>query len=216
MSESGVQKLRAETILVPIVGTSPLIVHKFSEKAKRQMLDRSQNRKSVKDTRDPVEQFMDATYRFEDGGYGFPAVGFKACTVSAARFYGSDVTMTSLRQFLFFQGEMGLDGQQLVRIEPGEGADTSNWPRMREDRVTVGKGGSELRYRPEFWPWAATLRVTYITTSLTFDSVLSLIDAGGLGVGVGDWRPEKSGDFGQFKLDMSRGEVDVLREGISR
>jgi hypothetical protein len=39
--------------------------------------------------------------------------------------------------------------------------------------------------------------------------VLSLIDAGGLGSGVGDWRPEKSGDFGTYMVDPDR-EVEVI------
>lgn len=39
MSEASVQidRIAAETVRVPIVGTTPLIVHRFSEKAKRMM-----------------------------------------------------------------------------------------------------------------------------------------------------------------------------------
>jgi hypothetical protein len=40
-----IDKIDAETIKVPIVGTTPLIIHRFSEKAKRQMLDNMQGRK---------------------------------------------------------------------------------------------------------------------------------------------------------------------------
>jgi hypothetical protein len=197
-----IQRIGRETILVPIVGTAPLIVNKFSEKAKRQMLDAMQGRKNPKQPKDPEADYTAALYRTKDGGYGFPAIGFKAATVSAARFFGKDVTMTSLRQCLFFNGVLTeADPQSLVEIV-GE-------PHMREDVVTVGMKGHDLRYRPEFSEWSAMLEVVYVKSMLSMDSVLSLIDAAGLGVGVGEWRPEKSGDFGTFMIDPSR-KVEVV------
>lgn len=200
-SEIAIDRIAAETLRIPIVGTTPLIVHRFSEKAKRQMLDSAQGRKAPKEPKDPVAEYEAAAYRFEDGGYGFPVIGFKAATVGAARFYGKNVTMTMLRQCMFFQGEIGIDGQQLARIE-GE-------PRMREDVVRVGMGGTDLRYRPEFREWRTDLIVTYVTSMLTRNSLISLIDAGGMGVGIGDWRPERKGDFGTYQIDDSR-EIEVL------
>jgi hypothetical protein len=195
-----IHQIAAETLLVPLVGTTPLIVHRFSEKAKRQMLDNMQGRKSPKQAKDPQAEYEAAFYRLGDGGYGFPSLAFKAATVGGARFY-SGVTMTALKQFMYLRGEVGDDGRALTRIE-GE-------PIMREDVVTVGRNGSDLRYRPQFSEWRATLEVTYVTSALTRNSVLSLIDAGGMGVGVGEWRPEKDGDFGTYRVDPAR-EIEVV------
>jgi hypothetical protein len=166
------------------------------------MLDAMQGRKSPKENKDPQAEYEAAFYRFHDGGYGFPVVGFKAATVDASRFYGKDVTKVGLRQFVVLRGEVGVDGQQLARIT-GE-------PRIREDVVRVGRGGADLRYRPEFPEWSTTLTVLYVTSALTRDSVLSLIDAAGMGVGVGEWRPEKNGDFGTYQIDQARG-VEVVK-----
>lgn len=203
MADATVQidRIAAETIQVPIVGTTPLIVHRFSEKAKRQMLDAMQGRKTPKQSKDPEADYEACFYRLKDGHYGLPAIAFKLATVGGARFYGKDVPMTALRQFTFFKGEPGEDGQQLVAVD-GE-------PHMREDVVTVGRGGHDLRYRPEFPEWSVNLVVTYVTSALTRGSVLSLIDAGGMGVGVGEWRPEKNGDFGTYQIDQTR-DVEVL------
>jgi len=195
-----INKIGTETLRVPITGLAPLVVHKFSEKAKRQMLDNMQGKKSPKEPKNPQAEYEAAFYRLQDGGYGFPALAFKAATVGGARFY-SGVTMTALKQFLFFHGELGDDGRQLIRIE-GD-------PVMREDVVTVGRGGSDLRYRPQFIPWSATLEVTYVTSALTQGSVVSLIEAGGMGVGVGEWRPERDGDFGTYSVDTKR-EIEVI------
>lgn len=195
-----IDRIPAETIRVPILGTTPLIVHRFSEKAKRQMLDAMQGRKSPKQAKDPDAEYLASLYHLKDGGYGFPTIAFKAATVGAARFYGKEVTMKGLKQTLFFRGEPGDDGQQLCRID-GE-------PHMREDTVRVGQG-SDLRYRGQFTEWQTAVEVTYVNSALTRESVLSLIDAGGMGVGVGEWRPERNGDFGTYRVDPSR-DVEVM------
>lgn len=202
-------RIPSETIIVPIVGTSPLVVHRFSEKAKREMLDRMQGRKKPKQVRNPEEDFKEASYRLGKDGYGFPAIGLKAATVSAARFYPrGSITMTALKQFMFFHGELGADNLMLCRIDKPEGV-TGVWPRMREDVVKLATNVSDLRYRPEFWPWAMKVKITYVSSALTRGSILSLLDAGGMGVGIGEWRVERGGDLGCFRVDTER-EVEVI------
>jgi hypothetical protein len=197
-----ISRIGTETLRVPILGTAPLIVHKFSEKAKRQMLDGFQGRKSPKEPMDPEGDYERAFYRLDDDSYGFPVIAFKSATVGGARFFGKDVPMTMLRQCVFFDAEFSkTDGQKLARIV-GD-------PHMREDVVRISMGKTTLRYRPEFTEWSTAIDVTYVKSMLTRESVLSLVDAGGMGVGVGEWRPEKKGDFGTYQIDLTR-EVGVL------
>jgi hypothetical protein len=80
---------------------------------------------------------------------------------------------------------------------------------MREDVVKVGISGTDLRYRPQFDTWRTTLTVTFVRSALTAESVVSLIDAGGMGVGVGEWRPERKGDFGTYGIDPDR-EIQIV------
>jgi hypothetical protein len=163
-AQVAISRIGTEALRVPLVGTAPLIVHRFSEKAKRQMLDAMQGRKSPKEAKDPEAEYEAAFYRTDDGGYGIPVIAFKAATVSAARFYGKSVSMTALRQFVFFNAPFSKSaGQKLAPIK----------------------------------------------SMLTRESVLSLIDAGGMGVGVGEWRPEKKGDFGTFSIDETQ-DIRVL------
>jgi hypothetical protein len=201
-AQVNIQRIGTETLRIPIVGTAPLIVHKFSEKSKRQMLDTMQGRKTPKQPKDPQSDYDQAFYRLDDRTYGFPVIAFKAATVGGARFYGKSISMTALRQFVFFDAEFSkTDGQKLARIV-GE-------PHMREDVVRVGMGGTDLRYRPEFTEWSTSIDVIYVQSMLTRESVLSLIEAGGMGVGVGEWRPEKRGDFGTYQIDGTK-DVEVL------
>lgn len=203
-----IDPIEQETLLIPIIGTAPLIVHRFSEKAKKQMLDNMQGVKNPKKNKDPEAEYQGAFYRFEEKGtrYGIPVISFKAATVEASRLYDKSVTKVGLRQFLFFSGELGHDGQMLAEIEA---INPERDPHMREDVVRVGQGGTDLRYRPEWLEWRTTLQVTYIVSAMTQGSVLSLIDAAGLTVGVGEWRPEKSGVSGTYRIDTDR-DVEIL------
>lgn len=201
-AQVSISRIGTETLRVPIIGTAPLIVHKFSEKSKQQMLDNMQGRKTPKEAKDPDREYEATFYRLDDGAYGFPVIAFKAAAVSACRFFGKQLPMTLARQCIFLDAEFSkVDGQKLARIV--------GTPRMREDVVRVGMGGTDLRYRPEFTEWSTSLDVTFVKSMLTRESVLSLIDAGGMGVGVGEWRPEKRGDFGTFSIDGTR-DVEVL------
>jgi hypothetical protein len=112
--------------------------------------------------------------------------------------------MTALRQFMFMRGVMTkADAQMLVEIH-GE-------PEMREDVVRLGgpSRSADLRYRPMFPEWTCELTVTYVKSSIDRGSILSLIDAGGMGIGVGEWRPEKRGEFGTYAVDQTK-NVEVL------
>ena len=49
---------------ISIVGDSPLIVHKWSEKAKKEILDKQMKKAKTKghDAKDPVRDFIDSLY----------------------------------------------------------------------------------------------------------------------------------------------------------
>lgn len=186
------QRIPRARIDVRVVGTAPYIAHRFDEKAREMMLAAQQTRtRTRKAAKDPVADFERSRYRLADGGDGAPAVAFKSAMVDSARVF-EGVKMTELRPALHVIGE-GVD--QLVRLE----ADT---PRMREDTVRVGMGTADLRYRAEYWPWAAILTVQFIPTMLSAESVLAIVDAAGMG-GIGEWRPSKAktGIYGTFAVE---------------
>jgi hypothetical protein len=183
--EIQLKRLARTQARIPIEGTAPLIQHRFSEKAKGMMLDRQQGRIVEREPKEPDELFEAAMYRLPGDRYGHPAVAFKSAIVGGARFFkGSKLTMTGVKVALFVRGE-GAD--MLVEID--------GVPKMREDPVRNSSGVADLRYRPVFWPWTATLHIVYIKNQFSLDSLVALVDAGG-NVGIGEWRPE----FGTFKV----------------
>jgi len=189
------------TIMVPVEGLTPLITHRFSEKAKRQMLEDQvkTKTKTKRPPQDPEAEYMAARYIMDDERDGFPAVGFKAAIVGAARLFDG-ISMTALKQGIYVGGE---GSEQLIAINAT--------PRMREDVCRVGMGTANLRYRPEYSPWSALLPVTFVPSMIDESSVIALVDAAGMG-GVGEWRPSApksaTGSYGQFRV--ASGETGIL------
>ena len=187
-------RIRREVAEIEVRGTAPLIVHRWSEKARQMMLDAQQGKKNPKQPKDPQQDFETSMYRFEDGGHGFPIMAFKSAMVKGgARVFGKAVKMTELRQLCIFLADgLGVDGTQLARLIGPE-------PLMREDMVRVGMGTADIRYRAEYRNWSTILRVEYVPSVIDLSSVVALIDAGGTN-GVGEWRPEKSGSYGTYEV----------------
>ncbi|MFG1212015.1 hypothetical protein V5F72_24125 [Xanthobacter flavus] len=202
---------------VTVIGDAPLIVHAWSEKAKKEMLAKqTKAARGAKEAKDPQADYRAAMYRLADGGYGFPSVAFKAAAVTAATSVAG-VTKVAARQAFHVVGEDvdvkgAFEGSStrlnLVRIE---GAQST----MREDMVRVGMGTADLRYRPEFTRWFARLLVRYNANVLSESQILNLLNTAGFAVGVGEWRPEKDGQSGMFHV-AAEGEVEKLVASLGR
>lgn len=202
--------LRIQTLRIPIVGDSPLIVHKFSEKAKKQMLDKQMKKASAgKEAKDPWRDFVESMYWLDgmpqeaiiqetgeplvsSARFGFPAVGFKAAAVTACTSIGS-ITKVAARQAFHVEGEF-------VEIFGSK-------PSMREDIARVGMGTADLRYRGEFDPWNAVLTVKYNANLMSAEQVFNLFETAGFAVGVGEWRPERDGPYGRFHVAKAGEEI---------
>lgn len=176
--------MELQTINLKIRGTSPLISHRWSDKAKKQMLDKQTKKASVgKKAKDPEEDYQQSLYHLDGGGYGFPSVAFKAAAVRAGTY--SEQKMTFLRGAFHVLGEF-------VQIE-GE-------PRPREDMVRLQSGVADIRYRAEFPEWTATLPIRVNLRALGIEQLVNLFRIAGFSVGVGEWRPEKDGSYGMFEV----------------
>jgi hypothetical protein len=191
---------RLEDVVVTamIEGVTPVIPHRWSEKAIAMMADKQQNpgrRTKQREAKNPEQEAFDSCYWLARNGDGsvpaMPSTAFKAAMVTGARFF-DQLTMTSAKQLVYVEGE-GPD--QLVEIQ-GE-------RHLREDTPRNANGTADLRYRYAFFPWRAELRIRFLPHLIDPDSVLTLLDAGGRG-GVGDWRPSSprssTGTFGQFRV----------------
>lgn len=68
-----------------LIGETPIITHAWSEKAKREMLQKQAKApKAGREAKDPDAEFVSSLYDMGDGTFGFPATGVKNCILSAA------------------------------------------------------------------------------------------------------------------------------------
>ena len=177
-------ELRKVGVQIRLIGDSPLIVHRFGEKARKMMLDKQMGKaKSGKEAKNPEADYEESMYRTDDGRPGFPAIAFKAAAVNAANDAGIQKTLA--RRAFHVAGE----------IIPIEGE-----PSMREDMVRIAMGTADIRHRAEFKRWAVTLDVTYNAGIISLEQLINLFQIAGFGVGVGEWRPERNGTYGTFHV----------------
>lgn len=191
-------ELNMKTIRIPIVGKTPLIVHRFSEKAGKQLKEIAEAEKGLKqggkkkNIADPQEDYLSSLYFFPDGKRtGFPAGAFKdAMVIAAYRLFNRPQTV--MRTAFFVNADN--KETNLVEIK-GE-------HKMREDMVRVGgiQKVASPRYRACYPEWSAELEIEFMTDILSEEDIVKLVAAAGNSCGIGEWRPEKcnSGDFGRF------------------
>lgn len=177
-------QLEIQTVKITVVGDSPLIMHKWSEKAKEMMLAKQMKKATQgRVAKDPDQDFEDSIHRMANGQPGFPSIGFKAAAVTACTSIAG-MTKVAARQAFHIAGD-------LVPILGSE-------PKKRQDMVRVGMGTADIRYRAEFWPWYAPLEISYNRRALSIEQIMNLLNTAGFGVGVGEWRPERDGQYGRF------------------
>lgn len=193
MSEITLKRIGRAEASITIEGTAPLIVNKFSSKARQQMLDKQMGRTVQRQPKSPEELYQASLYPMSGDRYGFPATAFKAAIVDGCRYFkGSKITMTAAKQMIFVKGE---GTEMLVPID--------GVPKMREDTVRNATGVADIRFRGEFWPWKTRLDIVYVPSMIDVSSILALVDAAGMG-GVGEWRPaskeSKTGMYGTWRV----------------
>lgn len=199
-----IPEITLERHMVFLIGTAPLIVHAFPEKARKQMLDKQMKvAKGGRDARDPYAEVEAARYRLPDGRDGFPAVGFKDAAVTACTSL-SDITKVAARQAFRIPGlpmnAKGVLSGSFVRtaLIPL----IAHEPTIREDVVRLAGPSrpAEMRYRPEYSIWGVEIEAILNPQVISIGQLGSMFQAAGHGVGVGDYRPERDGDCGTFDL----------------
>lgn len=182
------------TIIVESVPSCPLICHKFSEKAQREILEKQMKGGSVKkkttSPKDPESLFHDAYYKYPGGGYGVPSIWFKLAAVRAGTTLG--IPMTESRQAFFVLGERGDDAVDLVKLD--------GTPQLRIDPVRLNGKTADMRVRAEFPSWSAALTIEFLTHAISLQELVNLVNLSGFCNGVGEWRPQKNGDCGRFRV----------------
>lgn len=224
VEEISIRPLEKKQVKIRIVGDTPLIVHAWSEKAKKEMLDAQTgtNKTKKKPCKMPFDDFARALYwltpmptetikdpcngemrdvvteeLFDKAIKEGARFGFPA---NAFKMAGNSAAYRKS----WVKNQMQLRGAYFLTADDGELVEIKgDKPMMREDMVRVGMGSSDLRYRPIFENWYCDLTLTLdCGFGLTLDDIVNVLQAGGSSCGIGEWRVEKDGDFGRFHVEI--------------
>lgn len=179
-----------KTFEVKIVGTAPLLMHKFSEEAERSL--EAQTKKARKDLGSDEEQAEQVAYRLDNGGLYLPGEAVYQATIKAA--VGFKV-----------KGARGKTYKDTAKgnliVEPDCIPLSLNGNELREylidkRRVRVQRN-AVMRVRPRLDEWEAQFTARIIDHEALPGEVLNAIFvAAGQAIGLLDYRPR----FGRFML----------------
>ena len=151
--------------------------------------------------------------------FGFPLTGIKQASISSAFRLKWSKDKASLRGIFFIEPEMNgyysgdlevSEDEKSIHIIPNvfhpEPMVEIHYERltMRRDMVRVGMGSADIRYRGQFDNWYADLTISFNENGqYNLDQIMTMINAGGYTCGLGEWRPEKDGQYGQYHIEES-------------
>lgn len=193
-----------------IVGTSPLVLNRMSEKAKHELLmpkgRKNATERALSLKHIPIEEYRASAYTLKDTSQptllALMSTAFKGALRSAALDMPG-AKKAQIGRLTYIEGEfVGIYGLPKLFMSIVRSADMNKTPDVRTRAIV-----------PE---WACSLRVTFVQPLIRAQAVANLLAAAGITIGVGDGRPEKGAmSYGQFRIaDKDDAEFKrILKEG---
>lgn len=198
-----IQRPKFEHASVLIRGTTPLVLHRFSQKVQDTIRATqeagSQARKGrTREARDFNASYEGARHRAVAGWDGIPASSFRNAMISACRTVGFKMTLAKLSVFCRADG-FDEAGTGLVRITKGK-------CHMDVRPGRNANGSIDLRARP-MWPegWEARPTLRWDADQFSAEDLINLMMRAGLQVGIGEGRPDS-----RMSAGVGWGEFEVI------
>lgn len=182
-----------ERAAIRIRGLSPYLQNKFSQKARLQ-IEATQRAGSVakkgrkREPRDFEADAEAAKHVSTEGWGGIPAPAFRNAMISACRLVGFAMTRAKLSIFIEADGYDVDDRTPLVRIEGDV--------KTHESYARNESGVVDLRWRPIWEQWEATVRLRWDADQFSAADIVNLFSRAGQQVGIGEGRPDSPNSNG--------------------
>jgi hypothetical protein len=201
-----VNEVRAEFC---ILGKTPLILNRMSEKAARELLlprkktaaDRAANLKH-----NPPEEYRASAYKSVGDDAPTRLLVLSTAFKGAMRSVAVDIpgaAKAQIGRLTYVEGDyVNIYGAPKLLMSITRSSDMNKTPDVRTRAIV-----------PE---WACRIAVKFVSPLLKQQAVANLLASAGIMRGVGDWRPEKgSGSYGQFELVDSDDKrfLEIIKKG---
>lgn len=193
-----------------LLGTSPLILHKMSQKAMHELLlpagRRNAAQRAATLKHNPIEEYRASVHRAPHGSEFPTRIMFPASCVKAAL---ADVALDL----------PNVNKSVVARLTYVTGDYVPVWgiPQLHMGIVRMQdiNRTPDVRTRAILSRWAMAATIEWVEPILTRSAIGSLLHNAGIMRGVGEWRPQKGkGSYGQFVLcDKNDSQLRELIKG---
>lgn len=180
-------------IAVEIQGTAPLLIHRFGD---AEQVEKTTRRVRVQENPDPREEARRHAYIAPDGTFYFSAFAIPNAMGTAGGAHKQRGSRKTLRFVVPSAVRMESDTVTILN-EKGPALDFEVDSRPVTIPATKGR---IMRHRPRFNCWRAKFVLVLNDDMLDPANAHQLLNEAGQGVGIGDFRPEKRGPFGTFRV----------------
>lgn len=188
------------TINVGLVGVSPLLMNAMDEATLERLVTGEKAPKGApKGT--PLEQATKKLYTHE-GKPVLPVVNVLSSLIEAGRSVRLDgKKQVSTASSTVLPSFMSIDGMHLPLLDTLDNREPATW-RVSLMQGRNPNGGEAVGIcRPCFDSWAVLLEVVADLDTVPERIVRELFDKAGSNVGVGDFRPQRKGFYGRWRID---------------
>ena len=181
-----------KTFDVHIEGVTPLLIHRFTEKAQQP----DNTRAILIQPRDPRREAEELAYIDEEGHYYFSGFAIPAAMGSAGAAHKTTGSRRTLRFVVPSAVSMTSDTVTILQgEEPAASFEVDSRP------VTIpSTKGKIMRHRPRWNKWNAAFNLQVDDQLLGPEMAHQLLTEAGLSYGIGDFRPQCRGPFGRFRV----------------
>lgn len=190
---NGIPEYTVKRIKVKIRGETPLLMNKLSietlEKTSRNKLKQY----------DPKEEVKKTAYVTEDGYLYIPAEAIYRCILNGASY--KMIKGRSLKKLLY--GIFWIEPEKVILRNPETGEPLTEKDYTIDLRSVVIQKSRILKARAKVEKWEAEFYLCYyegIADGIENYILMLALPEAGIRVGLLDYRPEKGGQFGKFKV----------------
>lgn len=186
-----VPTLNLGVLKVKIKGKTPLIMDKFPDDVREQILDKQIGiTKGKKQLRDMDAEYDKAFHKLSNGEIGFPAQGFKSAMIESTSFVGSrDFSKKLLKGIQIINSE----GNDLIPIKYKKISKLKHYPKAGNTKIS-----------PMLEDWECELVIQYDMNNISPQDLVNLLNYAGFYYGIGIWSPRAKcgGKYGMYEIKI--------------
>lgn len=185
-------------ISVQIHGVTPLLMNRFTEAAERAVSGSHKSAMTSGNKGTPREQAEPKRYCDKDGFLFIPGPNAFRCIIDAGKFLKSGKSKITTQKSSLVPSFLAIE--ELECPLTVDGKRTKDFEVDSRSVVIPSTGGRIMAHRPRLDVWTLGFTLGLDEKEADLSITRTLVDYAGSKIGLGDFRPDRKGPFGKFKV----------------